>query len=205
MTSLGLSPEADATGGGDWAICCSGGGIRSAAYCLGALQSLDRGGLLGEGQVDPGGVRGQLHRLLPCAGGARPAAGTVPPRLRPRDRRRSGTCVTTPATSRPTARRCWSASCRCCSGRWSRSSSWRRPAVRARRTPGAGCCAGRACWSRPGRARLTAAVTGLGWWLPPVIAAGVTLALFAFWWLTLEPAGRAAGGRARLVGVAEAG
>ena len=30
----------------DWAVCCSGGGIRSAAYCLGALQSLDRGGLL---------------------------------------------------------------------------------------------------------------------------------------------------------------
>ena len=25
-----------------WAICCSGGGIRSAAYCLGALQSLQR-------------------------------------------------------------------------------------------------------------------------------------------------------------------
>ena len=32
--------------GGDWAVCCSGGGLRSAAYCLGALQSLDRGGLL---------------------------------------------------------------------------------------------------------------------------------------------------------------
>jgi hypothetical protein len=31
---------------GDWAICCSGGGIRSAAYCLGALQSLDAGGLM---------------------------------------------------------------------------------------------------------------------------------------------------------------
>ncbi len=31
---------------GDWAICCSGGGIRSAAYCLGAPQRLDRIGLL---------------------------------------------------------------------------------------------------------------------------------------------------------------
>ena len=29
-----------------WAVCCSGGGIRSAAYCLGALQSLDVRGLL---------------------------------------------------------------------------------------------------------------------------------------------------------------
>src|SRR5215469_10195323 len=33
---------------GDWAICCSGGGIRSATYCLGGLQSLDEGGLLGK-------------------------------------------------------------------------------------------------------------------------------------------------------------
>src|SRR5258708_11608379 len=37
---------AQAPGAGDWAICCSGGGIRSAAYCLGALQSLDQRGLL---------------------------------------------------------------------------------------------------------------------------------------------------------------
>src|SRR5215469_8087024 len=33
---------------GDWAICCSGGGIRSATYCLGGLQSLDQHGLLGK-------------------------------------------------------------------------------------------------------------------------------------------------------------
>ena len=37
----GDTPWAD-----DWAVCCSGGGIRSAAYCLGALQSLDQTGLL---------------------------------------------------------------------------------------------------------------------------------------------------------------
>ena len=33
---------------GDWAICCSGGGIRSASYCLGALQQLQASGLLGK-------------------------------------------------------------------------------------------------------------------------------------------------------------
>src|SRR5690348_13079409 len=33
---------------GDWAICCSGGGIRSATYCLGGLQSLGERGLLGK-------------------------------------------------------------------------------------------------------------------------------------------------------------
>ena len=32
----------------EWAICCSGGGIRSATYCLGALQSLLRHGLYGK-------------------------------------------------------------------------------------------------------------------------------------------------------------
>src|SRR5579859_725980 len=42
-----VGDEALATvGTGDLAICCSGGGIRSAAFCLGALQSLDRSGLL---------------------------------------------------------------------------------------------------------------------------------------------------------------
>ena len=32
---------------GDWAVCCSGGGIRSATYSLGGLQALEEGGLLG--------------------------------------------------------------------------------------------------------------------------------------------------------------
>jgi hypothetical protein len=35
-----------APGGGDWAVCCSGGGIRSATYSLGGLQALEEGGLL---------------------------------------------------------------------------------------------------------------------------------------------------------------
>ena len=33
-------------GDGSWAICCSGGGIRSASFCLGALQRLQLSGLL---------------------------------------------------------------------------------------------------------------------------------------------------------------
>ena len=42
--------------------------------------------------------------------------------------------------------------------------------------------------------RMTTAVTGLAWWLPSVIAAGITLILFFYWWGTLEPGGRRAGG-----------
>ena len=45
MTASESSDQARAAAAGDWAICCSGGGIRSAAYCLGALQSLEQRGL----------------------------------------------------------------------------------------------------------------------------------------------------------------
>src|SRR5262252_5360380 len=41
-------PGSERDPSGDWAICCSGGGIRSATYCLGGLQSLDELGLLGK-------------------------------------------------------------------------------------------------------------------------------------------------------------
>jgi hypothetical protein len=45
---------------------------------------------------------------------------------------------------------------------------------------------------------MTAAATATAWWLPTVIAAGITLVVFAFWWLTLAPAGtRPAGSRWR--------
>src|SRR5262249_21254549 len=46
--SAGVSPATEATppATGDWAVCCSGGGIRSATYCLGGLQALEEGALL---------------------------------------------------------------------------------------------------------------------------------------------------------------
>ena len=46
ITSSESTDQARAGAAADWAICCSGGGIRSAAYCLGALQSLDQAGLV---------------------------------------------------------------------------------------------------------------------------------------------------------------
>jgi hypothetical protein len=38
---------------------------------------------------------------------------------------------------------------------------------------------------------LVAEVTALGWWLPVVIAGGIFLVLFCFWWGTLEPVAHA--------------
>ena len=50
---LAGAAEADgqAPGGGieEWAICCSGGGIRSASYCLGALQRIEENRVLAPG------------------------------------------------------------------------------------------------------------------------------------------------------------
>ena len=41
---------------------------------------------------------------------------------------------------------------------------------------------------------MTAAVTAPGWWLWPVIACGIVLVAFLFWWGTLEPGARWLGG-----------
>jgi hypothetical protein len=204
MTSLGSSPqaaaidaertaqdgavpaaEAGATGGGDWAICCSGGGIRSAAYCLGALQSLDSGGLLGIAKWTVGVSGGSYiassralvaHDLPP---------GTVPHAYAPgtaeernfRDNTRYlapngatvlvgllslllGAIVTFIIVAAPVY---------AFTHAWGWLLRWQGVLVPS------------------GPRAMTAAATGIAWWLPSVIGAGITLLLFAFWWLTLEP------------------
>lgn len=51
----------------DWAICCSGGGIRSASFSLGGLQALEQGGLLKRARwiigVSGGGYIAAAHAL----------------------------------------------------------------------------------------------------------------------------------------------
>ena len=177
--------EAGATGGGDWAICCSGGGIRSAAYCLGALQSLDSGGLLETAKWIVGVSGGSYiassralvaHDLPP---------GTVPHAYAPgtaeernfRDNTRYiapngatvlvgvlslllGAIVTFIIVAAPLY---------AFTHAWGWLLRWQGVLVPS------------------GSRAMTAAATGTAWWLPTVIAAGITLVLFAFWWLTLEP------------------
>ena len=204
MTSLGASPqaaaidaaraaqdgavpaaEAGATGGGDWAICCSGGGIRSAAYCLGALQSLDSGGLLGTAKWIVGVSGGSYiassralvaHDLPPGTVPHAYAPGTAEERnLRDNTRYIApngatvlvgvlslllGAIVTFIIVTAPIY---------AFTHAWGWLLRWQGVLVPS------------------GPRTMTAAVTGTAWWLPSVIGAGITLVLFAFWWLTLEP------------------
>ncbi len=204
MTSLGSSPpeagidaarpaqngvvpaaEPDATGDGDWAICCSGGGIRSAAYCLGALQSLDGGGLLGIAKWIVGVSGGSYiassralvaHDLPP---------GTVPHAYAPstaeernlRDNTRyiapNGATVLVGVLSLLLGAIATFIVVAAPLYAFTHAWGW--------------LLRGQDVLVPSGHRTMTAAVTGTAWWLPPVIGAGITLALFAFWWLTLEP------------------
>src|SRR6266545_2081284 len=180
-TGATLAPTA-----GDVAICCSGGGIRSAAYCLGALQSLDRGGLLAKTKwilgVSGGSYiatsRALVAHDLPA--GTQPhayAPGTAEERnLRYNTRYIApngatllvgvlslllGAIVTFVLVLAPLY---------ALAHAFGWLLRWQGALVPS------------------GPHEMTAAVTGLAWWLPSVIAAGIMLTLFAYWWLTLEPA-----------------
>ena len=146
----GTLPAAAGATGRDWATAARGA-ASGPAYCLGALQSLDSGGLLKAAKWIVGVSGGSYiassrarvaHDLPP---------GTVPHAYAPgtaeernfRDNTRyiapNGATVLVGALS-------------LLLGAIVRSSSWPPPSTRSR-TPGAGCCAGKVCWSRQGRAR----------------------------------------------------
>lgn len=182
--------EAGAPGGGGWAVCCSGGGLRSAAYCLGALQSLDSGGLLGTAKWIVGVSGGSYiassralvaHDLPPGTEPHAYAPGT-PEERNLRDNTRYiapngatalvgalslllGAIVTFIIVAAPlyVLTHAW---------------GW--------------LLRGQGVLVPSGPRTLTAAAASTAWWLPTVIMAGITVVLFAFWWLTLEPSLRPA-------------
>ena len=67
----------------DWAICCSGGGIRTAAYCLGALQSLDQTGLLAKAKWILGVSGGSYIAASRALAAHNLPPGTEPPAYAP--------------------------------------------------------------------------------------------------------------------------
>src|ERR1700750_38855 len=109
-----VATDPELTGTEKWAICCSGGGIRSASYCLGALQGLEEAGFLGKARLILGVSGGSYiaaSRALVAHGLEQTAAGqgAASARLAPyapgspeeqhlRDNR---------DTSHPTPRPCW--------------------------------------------------------------------------------------------------
>jgi hypothetical protein len=177
---------------GDWAICCSGGGIRSAAYCLGALQNLDRVGLLSKVKWILGVSGGSYIATSRALVAHHLRAGTQPPAYAPGtpeelslryDSRyiapnastilvgvlsmllgAIGTFVIVLAPLYALAHA------------WGWLLRWRHGLLPS------------------GPRAMTAAVTGPGWWLWPVIAGAIVLVAFLFWWGTLEPGARRLGG-----------
>jgi Patatin-like phospholipase len=169
----------------DWAICCSGGGIRSAAYCLGALQALDEHQLLAKVKWILGVSGGSYiassralvaHDLPPGTTHRAYAPGTPEERnLRHNTRYIApdasvvlagllsllfGVIMTFIMVSAPL---------------YALAHAW------------GWLLRGQHVLVPAGGHELTATVTATSWWLATVIAAGITLALFLLWWLTLAP------------------
>jgi hypothetical protein len=183
-----LSARDGQAGGGDWVICCSGGGIRSAAYCLGGLQGLDRVGLLARARWVVGVSGGSYIASSRALVAHDLPSGTVPRAYAPgtaeesnlRDNTRYiapdgatvlvgvlslflGALATFVLVAAPM---------------YALAHAW------------GWLLRGRGVLVPSGAHALTAAATGTAWWLPSAICAGIMLVLFAFWWLTLEPPGR---------------
>ncbi len=192
MTSSESSDQARAAAAGDWAICCSGGGIRSAAYCLGALQSLDQCGLVAKARwilgVSGGSYiassRALVAHYLP--GRAKPGAyapGTPEERNLRYDTHYIAPDVPTILVGllslllgAVTTFVIALAPLYAVAHAWGWLLRWRGALVPS------------------GPHAMTAAVTGSAWWLPSVIAAGIMLVLFGYWWWTLAPDARHPGG-----------
>src|SRR6516162_3910984 len=188
-------PEAPPPGT-DWAVCCSGGGIRSATYSLGGLQTLEEGTLLGRAKWIVGVSGGSYiaaSRALVAHG---LAANTRRDRARDggqgRDKRPAAYARGTPEE-----------------GNLRNNTRYIAPdaktmlvAVLSLLLGAVVTCLlvlaplyafghawgwllheqGVLTWSH---GRASASVTAWTWWLAPAVAAGITFGLFLYWWGTL--------------------
>src|ERR1700722_2107481 len=183
---------AQAPAAGDWAICCSGGGIRSAAYCLGALQSLDRGGLLSKVKWILGVSGGSYIATSRALVAHHLRAGAQPPAYAPgtpeelslrydsRYIAPNGSTILVGALSMLLGAA--GALVIVLTPLYALTHAW------------GWLLRGQHVLTPPGPRAVTAAITSPGWWLWPVIAGGITLLAFLFWWGTLEPDTRRPGG-----------
>ncbi len=188
-----VAAETHAPAADYWAVCCSGGGIRSAAYCLGALQSLDRGGLLSKVKWILGVSGGSYIATSRALVAHHLRAGTQPPAYAPgtpeelslrydsRYIAPNGPTILVGALSMLLG----------AAGTfvivlaplYALTHAW------------GWLLRGQHVLIPSGPRAVTATVTGPGWWLWPVIAGGITLLAFLFWWGTLGLGGRRPDGR----------
>jgi len=199
----------------EWAICCSGGGIRSATYCLGGLQTLDEGGLLGKAKWIIGVSGGSYiaaSRALVARGLRRAQDPNQAQHANQVNDARSAYARGTPEEDNlrnnthyiaPDAKTVFVAVVSLLLG----------AAVTAVLALAPLYALGHAwgwllheqgvlTWSG---GKATASVTAWTWWFTPAILAAITLVLFGYWWFTLVSGSPIRGDRrARLVGWAAA-
>jgi len=188
MTSSESNGKAEAAAAERWAICCSGGGIRSAAYCLGALQSLEQRGIAPDARWILGVSGGSYIASSRALVASHLDAGTTPAAYAPgTPEERNLRCDTRYiAPNVPTVLVgvlslllgavatfvIALAPLYALAHAWGWLLRWRGALVPS------------------GPHVMTAAVPGSAWWLPSVILAGITLVLFGCWWWTLAPDAR---------------
>ncbi|MBO0814732.1 MAG: hypothetical protein J2P30_06220, partial [Actinobacteria bacterium] len=191
-------PAAPATTG-DWAICCSGGGIRSATYCLGALQTMDAGGLVGKAKWILG-VSGGSYIAASRALVANGLGRNGEPHAYARGTEEEENLRNNTRYLAPDAKTALMGVLSLLLGAivtfvlavapvfvFGHAWGWLLHDQ------------GVLTWSRHGGA--SASVTAGTWLAAPAVAAGITLALFIRWWATLGSGGPGRGaGRARWVG-----
>jgi hypothetical protein len=176
----------------DWAVCCSGGGIRSAAYCLGALQSLDQVGLLGKVKWILGVSGGSYIASSRALVASKLRSGTEPHAYAPGTPEERNLRYNTRYIA-PNGPTILVGVLSMFLGAIGTLLIALAPLYAVTHAWG-WLLRGQHILTPSGSHAMTAAVTSPSWWIWPAIAGGVTLAAFFWWWGTLEPGGRPPGG-----------
>ena len=192
------SPGREPDGTEVWAVCCSGGGIRSASYCLGALQALEEGGFLKKTKLILGVSGGSYiaasralvaHSLELKAGDA--DANELPayaPGSPEEQHLRDNTRYIT-----PDAKTLLAGVLSLLFGAAVTLVLVLAPVFAVAHAWGWVLRSGRVLSytvTVAGHSRTqqwTATLTATSWWIWPVLAAGVTFGIFLWWWVTLRP------------------
>jgi len=226
-------PTPPPPGEDDWAVCCSGGGIRSATYCLGGLQTLEEGELLGRAKWIVGVSGGSYiaaSRALVARGLAESAhTGQASDSIQAYDEDQAGVEDQAGAKDPPRDERPAYARGTPEEQNLRNNTRYIAPDAKTMLVAVLSLLLGAVVtcllalaplyafshawgWLLHEQGVLTwshgqasASVTAMTWWLAPAIAAGITLILFLYWWGTLVSGGPGRGQqRARAVGWAAA-